>query len=151
MTTTRHATTPQSTTQPSTTEQTTVLTPAAGTALCDRWTALWNGDFGDPEAFLAPGFRIRFANDPDRGAVTDEVSGPAGMVGLVSAFREEKPGLRFTVDGSPTVDGEQGRVACCWYVTLADGAQKSGIDLLEVVDGRISAVWSVTGLRRFAD
>ncbi|AKJ13470.1 hypothetical protein ABB07_26595 [Streptomyces incarnatus] len=134
-----------------TTPQTTALTPATGIALFDRWTALWNGDLSGPEAFLAPGFRIRFANDPDRGADTDAVHGPAGIVGLVSAFREERPGLRYAVDGTPTVDGTLGRVACCWYVTLPDGGQKSGIDLLEVVDGRISAVWSVTGLRRFAD
>jgi hypothetical protein len=127
------------------------LTPATGIALFDRWTALWNGDFSDPEAFLAPGFRIRFANDPERGAVTDAVQGPAGIVGLISAFREEKPGLRFTVDGTPVVDGEPGRAACRWYVTLPDGSQKSGIDLLEVVDGRIATVWSVTGARRFAD
>jgi SnoaL-like domain len=127
------------------------LTTETGIALFDRWTQLWNGDFSAPEAFLAPGFRIRFGNDPDRGAVTDEVHGPAGIVGLVSAFREQKPGLRYAVDGTPTVDGELGRVACCWYVTLADGVQKSGIDLLEVEDGRIATVWSVTGLRRFAD
>lgn len=128
-----------------------MLTTATGIALFDRWTALWNGDFSDPEAFLAPGFRIRFGNEPERGAVTDEVYGPDRIVGLISAFRKEKPGLRFTVDGTPVVDGESGRAACCWYVTLPDGTQKSGIDLLEVVDGRISAVWSVTGLRRFAD
>ncbi|MQY32835.1 hypothetical protein SRB17_07940 [Streptomyces sp. RB17] len=134
-----------------TTQQTSALTRAAGIALFDRWTALWNGDLSDPEAFLAPGFRIHFGNDPERGAVMDEVYGPAGMAGLVSAFREEKPGLRFFVDGTPTVDGALGRTACCWYVTLPDGAQKSGIDLLEVVDGRITTVWSVTGLRRFAD
>ncbi|MGJ5751145.1 SnoaL-like protein [Streptomyces puniciscabiei] len=133
-----------------TTQRTPALTPATGIALFDRWTALWNGDFSDPEAFLAPGFRIRFGNDPERGAATDEVYGPAGIVGLVSAFRDERPGLRYTVDGTPTVDGALGRVACCWYVTQADGTQKSGIDLLEVVDGRIATVWSVTGLRRFA-
>ncbi|MEU6771482.1 nuclear transport factor 2 family protein [Streptomyces sp. NPDC046759] len=126
------------------------LTRAAGIALFDRWTALWNGDFSDPESFLAPGFRICFGNDPERGAVTDAVRGPAGIAGLVAAFREEKPGLRFTVDGTPLVDAGPGQAACRWYVTLPDGAQKSGIDLLEVVDGRIAVVWSVTGPRRFA-
>ncbi|MEV6111610.1 nuclear transport factor 2 family protein [Streptomyces sp. NPDC052109] len=143
MTTTSASTTASATTG-------TPLTSATGAALFDRWTALWNGDFSDPEAFLAPDFRVRLANDPERGAETDEVYGPAGIVGLVSAFREEKPGLRFVVDGPPVVDGDLGRAACCWYVILADGSQKSGIDLLEVVDGRVSAVWSVTGVRRFA-
>ncbi|MER5543098.1 nuclear transport factor 2 family protein [Streptomyces sp. NPDC001118] len=127
------------------------LTPATALALCDRWTALWNGDFSDPEAFLAPGFRIRFANEPERGAATDEVRGPAGIVGLISDFRAEKPGLVFSVDGTPLTDTGLGRTACCWYVTRQDGTQQSGIDVLEVVDGRIAAVRSVTGLRRFAD
>ncbi|MEU5592476.1 nuclear transport factor 2 family protein [Streptomyces sp. NPDC020298] len=127
------------------------LTPAAATALFDRWTALWNGDFTDPERFLAPDFRIRFGNDPERGAETDAVAGPQGIVDLVAAFRDANPGLRFTVDGTPLADRGLGRTACAWYVTFPDGTQKSGIDLLEVVAGRIATVWSVTGARRFAD
>ncbi|MEV6838701.1 nuclear transport factor 2 family protein [Streptomyces sp. NPDC051133] len=134
----------------STTHTATTLTTDTGIALFDRWTALWNGDFGDPEAFLAPGFRIRFGNDPAN-AATDEVRGPAGITDYVRAFREARPGLRYTADGTPAVDSATGRVACGWYVTLADGVQKSGIDLLDVADGRIRTVWSVTGLRRFAD
>jgi hypothetical protein len=137
-----------------TTRQTTApatLTAATGIALFDRWTALWNGDFSDPEAFLAPGFRIRFANEAERGAATDAVHGPAGIVGLISGFRAQRPDLVYAVDGTPLVDTGLGRVACCWHVTGADGLRKSGIDLLEVTDGRIATVWSVTGLRRFAD
>ncbi|UXY27295.1 ester cyclase [Streptomyces sp. HUAS TT20] len=121
-----------------------------GIALFERWTALWNGDFSDPETFLAPDFRIRFGNDPDN-AETDKIQGPQGIVDYVSAFRTAKPGLRYTVDGTPMVDTHLGRVASSWYVTLADGDQKSGIDLFEVADGRIATVWSVTGLRRFTD
>ncbi|MEU0003547.1 nuclear transport factor 2 family protein [Streptomyces sp. NPDC006314] len=126
------------------------LTAETGLALFERWTALWNGDFTDPEHFLAPDFRIRFGNDPEN-AATDAVRGPAGIVGLISAFRTEKPGLRYAVEGTPLVDTGLGRVASCWYVTRPDGAQRSGIDLFEVVRGRIATVWSVTGLRRFAD
>ncbi|MFF7751148.1 nuclear transport factor 2 family protein [Streptomyces sp. NPDC007971] len=125
------------------------LAPATGIALFDRWTALWNGDFGDPEAFLAPGFFIRFGNDPQN-AATDEIHGPAGIVSYVSDFRARRPGLRYAVEGTPMVDGALGQVASRWNVTLPDGVAKSGIDLLEVVDGRIATVWSVTGLRRFA-
>ncbi|KUN05101.1 hypothetical protein AQI95_16485 [Streptomyces yokosukanensis] len=127
------------------------LTPATGIALFERWTALWNGDFSDPEAFLAPGFRIRFANAPERAAVTDAVHGAAGIVGLISDFRAQQPALVYTVDGTALVDAGLGQVACRWYVTQADGTCKSGIDQFQVVDGRISAVWSVSGLRRFAD
>ncbi|MGW2699180.1 nuclear transport factor 2 family protein [Streptomyces sp. NPDC001340] len=125
------------------------LTPALGGTLFDRWTALWNGDFSDPEAFLAPDFRIRFGNDPDN-AATDEIHGPAGIVAFISAFRTQKPGLRFVVEGTALVDGGLGQAAVRWYVTGPDGADKSGIDLIEVADGRIATVWSVTGLRRFA-
>lgn len=121
-----------------------------GIALFDRWTALWNGDFSDPETFLAPDFRIRFGNDPDN-AETDKIQGPQGIVDYISAFRTAKPGQHYTVDGTPMVDTHLDRVASRWYVTLADGVQKSGIDLFEVADGRIATVWSVTGLRRFAD
>ncbi|MEU5531876.1 nuclear transport factor 2 family protein [Streptomyces sp. NPDC020362] len=125
------------------------LAPATGIALFDRWTALWNGDFAAPEAFLAPGFRIRFGNDP-QDAATDEIHGPAGIVSYVCDFRTRRPGLRYAVEGTPMVDGALGQVASRWYVTLPDGGHKSGIDLLEVEDGRIATVWSVTGLRRFA-
>ncbi|MFI5688259.1 nuclear transport factor 2 family protein [Streptomyces sp. NPDC051636] len=126
------------------------LTPVTGIALFDRWTALWNGDFSDPERFLDPGFRIRFGNDPER-AQTDAIHGPAGIVEYITGFRAGHPGLRYAVDGTPLVDPALGRAACCWYVTRPDGVQRSGIDLFEIVAGRIATVWSVTGLRRFAD
>ncbi|MFG2118257.1 nuclear transport factor 2 family protein [Streptomyces sp. NPDC048710] len=125
------------------------LTPTTGSTLFERWTALWNGDFSDPEAFLAPDFRIRFGNDPEN-AATDEIHGPAGIVAFISDFRTERPGLRYAVEGTPLVDGALGQVASRWYVTGPGGVHKSGIDLFEVVDGRIATVWSVTGLRRFA-
>lgn len=130
------------------------LTPAAGIALFDRWTALWNGDLSEPERFLAPGFRIRFGNSPEQAEETDSIRGPQVIVDRVAAFRAARPGLRYTVDGTPLVDTVQGTVASRWYVSgesAADGAaERSGIDLFEVVDGRIATVWSVTGLRRFA-
>jgi hypothetical protein len=132
-----------------TTATSTLLTPASGHALFARWTALWNGDFSEPESFLAPDFRIRFGNEPER-AATDAVHGPQGIVDLVTGHREAIPGLTYAVEGTPLVDPVLGRVASCWYVTRADGVQKSGIDLFEVVQGRIATVWSVTGLRRFA-
>ncbi|WP_043683771.1 nuclear transport factor 2 family protein [Streptomyces xylophagus] len=119
-------------------------------ALFARWTALWNGDFSDPESFLAPDFRIRFGSNPEGAPDTDALRGPAGIVDLIARHRAESPGRRYAVEGVPVVDARRGRVASCWYVTRADGSQKSGIDLFEVVDGRIATVWSVTGLRRFA-
>lgn len=122
----------------------------SATALFERWTALWNGDFSDPESFLAPDFRIRFGSSPEGAPDTDALRGPSGIVDLIARHRAESPGRRYAVEGVPVVDAGRGRVASCWYVTRADGSQKSGIDLFEVVDGRIATVWSVTGVRRFA-
>jgi ketosteroid isomerase-like protein len=137
-------------TAPTTTD---TLTPASGIALFERWTALWNGDLSDPERFLAPDFRIRFGNSPDK-ADTDTLHGPQAIVDYVADFRGAVPGARFAVDGTPLVDTGQGGVASRWYVTLPDDSgdtvEKSGIDLFQVREGRIVSVWSVTGLRRFA-
>ncbi|MFI6486031.1 nuclear transport factor 2 family protein [Streptomyces sp. NPDC050564] len=129
------------------------LTPATGIALFERWTALWNGDFADPERFLAPNFRIRFGNDPDN-ADTDTLHGPQALVDFIAAFRTSLPGQRYAVEGTPLVDAGQGGVASRWYMTRQDDSgvavAKSGIDLFQVEEGRIVTVWSVTGLRRFA-
>ncbi|GGN56963.1 hypothetical protein GCM10011579_018740 [Streptomyces albiflavescens] len=131
----------------------TALTPATGIALFERWTALWNGDLTEPERFLAPNFRIRFGNDPDK-ADTDTLHGPQAIVDYVAAFRASLPGHRYAVEGTPLVDAGQGSVASRWYVTRRDESgitmAKSGIDLFQVEEGRIVTVWSVTGLRRFA-
>ncbi|MET8243192.1 hypothetical protein ABZV31_01400 [Streptomyces sp. NPDC005202] len=64
--------------------------------------------------FLAPDFRIRFGNDPDRAADTDTVHGPQGLVDLVTDFRAATPGLRYAVDGTTLVDPGLGRVSSCW-------------------------------------
>ncbi|WP_405873329.1 nuclear transport factor 2 family protein [Streptomyces sp. NBC_00005] len=128
----------------------TTLTPATGLTLFERWTALWNGDFSEPESFLAPDFRVRFGSTPESSPDTDGLRGPAGMVDMIARHRATYPGRRYALEGTPLVDPVLGRVASCWYVARPDGTQKSGIDLFEVVQGRIATVWSVTGLRRFA-
>ncbi|WP_406168438.1 nuclear transport factor 2 family protein [Streptomyces sp. NBC_00996] len=141
------------TTTPGTTAPGSPLTPATGIALFERWTALWNGDFADPERFLAPNVRIRFGNDPDN-ADTDTLHGPQALVDFIAAFRASLPGQRYAVEGTPLVDAGQGGVASRWYMTRQDDSRvavaKSGIDLFQVEEGRIVTVWSVTGLRRFA-
>ncbi|WP_369246281.1 nuclear transport factor 2 family protein [Streptomyces sp. R41] len=155
-TTTDNATTDKTATDKTATDNATTgtaLTPATGIALFERWTALWNGDFADPEGFLAPNFRIRFGNDPDN-ADTDTLHGPRGIVDYIAAFRASLPGVRFAVEGTPLVDVGKGSVASRWCVTRQDDSgiavAKSGIDLFQVEEGRIVTVWSVTGLRRFA-
>ena len=110
------------------------LTPATGSALVERWTALWNGDFGDPGSFLAPDFRIRFGSNPDGSPDTDGLRGPSAIVDMIAGHRATHPGLRYAVEDTPVVDPALGRAAVCWYVTRPDGTQKSGIDLFEVVE-----------------
>ncbi|MET7701952.1 nuclear transport factor 2 family protein [Streptomyces sp. NPDC005485] len=129
------------------------LTPETGIALFARWTAMWNGDFSEPERFLDPDFRIRFGNTPD-GAETDDIHGPAAVVDYIARFRASYPALHYAMDGTPLVDAGQRGAATRWYVKGEDasgaGLAKSGIDLIEVRAGRIVTVWSVTGHRRFA-
>lgn len=129
------------------------LTPATALALFERWTALWNGDFSEPERFLDPDFRIRFGNTPDR-ADTDDIHGPAAVVDYIARFRTSYPALHYAMDGIPLVDAGQSGAAVRWYVTGQDASgtvlAKSGLDLVEVRAGRIVKVWSVTGHRRFA-
>jgi hypothetical protein len=151
--TAKTATTATDNTRPDNPTPDTALVPATGITLFERWTALWNGDFADPERFLSPDFRIRFGNDPDD-EDTDTLHGPQAIVDCIAAFRASQPGLRYAAEGTPLVDTGLGGVASRWYVTGQDDSgiavAKSGIDLFQVEEGRIVTVWSVTGLRRFA-
>ncbi|WP_051833626.1 nuclear transport factor 2 family protein [Streptomyces katrae] len=129
------------------------LTRAQGTALLDGWTRLWNGDLALAEALIAPAFRLRFANTVP-GTGPDVTLGRPDLTAFVGSHREERPGLTYAVDGPPVVDGARAEVAARWTATYTDGSgdrvTKSGIDVLAIADGRIAAVWSLTGDRRFA-
>ncbi|WP_327314704.1 hypothetical protein [Streptomyces sp. NBC_01235] len=78
-----------------------------------------------PEGFLAPDFRIRFGNSPERASGTDALRGPAGIVDLIARHRAESPGLRYAVGGAPLVDPALGRIAPCWYVTRPTGVRRA--------------------------
>ncbi|WP_328972505.1 nuclear transport factor 2 family protein [Streptomyces sp. NBC_00239] len=129
------------------------LTRAQGIALLDGWTRLWNSDLALADGLIAPEFRLRFANSvpgTGSGATLDRPN----LTAFIRAHRQEHPGLMYAVDGPPVVDGARAEVAARWTATYTDGAghpvTKSGIDLLAITDGRIAAVWSLTGDRRFA-
>ncbi|MFG2296481.1 nuclear transport factor 2 family protein [Streptomyces sp. NPDC048603] len=129
------------------------LTRAQGTALLDGWTRLWNGDLALAPDLIAPGFRLRFGNSVP-GTGPDATLDRPDLTAFIRAHRQERPGLTYAVDGTPVVDRTRAEVAARWTATYTDGSggpvTKSGIDLLAIADGRIAAVWSLTGDRRFA-
>ncbi|MCB5179243.1 nuclear transport factor 2 family protein [Streptomyces antimicrobicus] len=129
------------------------LTREAGTRLVEGWAALWNGDVALAEQILAPGFRLYFADDFD-GTGSGATFGQDELKAFITANSQALTGLTFAADAAPLVDAERGEMACRWSERHADGdadvVLKSGIDMFAVTDGRISAVWSLTGNRRFA-
>lgn len=128
------------------------LTRESGTRLVEGWTALWNGDIALTEQILAPGFRLHFADDFD-GTGSAKLFGQDELTAFISANSHALTGLAFAADAAPLIDAERGEMACRWIESHADGGGdvvvKSGIDMFAVTDGRISAVWSLTGNRRF--
>ncbi|MFG2994185.1 hypothetical protein ACGFZK_33650 [Streptomyces sp. NPDC048257] len=128
------------------------LTREAGTRLVERWTALWNGDVALAEQILAPGFRLHFADDFD-GNGSAHTFGQDELTAFISVNSHALTGLTFAAEAAPLVDSERGEMACRWSESHTDGEDvvvKSGIDMFAVTDGRISAVWSLTGNHRFA-
>ncbi|MER6198365.1 nuclear transport factor 2 family protein [Streptomyces sp. NPDC001586] len=127
------------------------LTREAGTRLVEGWTALWNGDLALAEQILAPGFRLHFADDFD-GTGSAATFGRDELTAFISTNSLALTGLTFAADAAPLVDSERGEMACRWLESNTGGGDvvvKSGIDMFAVTDGRISAVWSLTGNRRF--
>ncbi|MEU7555550.1 nuclear transport factor 2 family protein [Streptomyces sp. NPDC044571] len=135
------------------TSETALLTREHGAGLLDDWTALWNGELVRAEQITAPGFRLRFANAVE-GTGTGATLERGELTAFIAAHRQSLTGLTYAVDGAPVVDGARGQLAARWTATYTDrsGAPvtKSGIDMFSVTDGRIAAVWSLTGDRRFA-
>ncbi|AYV25160.1 hypothetical protein EES41_00270 [Streptomyces sp. ADI95-16] len=128
------------------------LTRESGTRLVEGWTALWNGDIALTEQILAPGFRLHFADDFD-GTGSAKSFGQDELTAFIPANSHALTGLAFAADAAPLIDAERGEMACRRIESHADGGGdvvvKSGIDMFAVTDGRISAVWSLTGNRRF--
>jgi hypothetical protein len=125
----------------------------AGSAVYDRWTALWNRDPTVGAGLLAPTLTLRYAQAGSE--AFDEVRTPEALVALIEAWHVRRGGtLRFEAEGVPVVDvrrdevGVTGLVARPYRVThvAADGTTtaRSGTDVLRVEDGRIAEVWSVS-------
>ncbi|MER8096787.1 hypothetical protein [Streptomyces goshikiensis] len=110
-----------------------------------------------PTADSAPltresGTRLHFADDFDgTGSATSFAQDE--LTAFISANSHALTGLTFAADAAPLIDAERGEMACRWIESHPDGGGdvvvKIGIDMFAVTDGRISAVWSLAGNRRF--
>jgi hypothetical protein len=125
----------------------------AGSAVYDRWTALWNRDPDEGVDLLAPALTLRYAQGGSE--AFDDVRTPEDLVALIDAWHVRRGGrLRFAAEGVPVVDvrrddgGPTGLVARPYLVThVADDGTttaRSGTDVLRVERGRIAEVWSVS-------
>jgi hypothetical protein len=110
----------------------------------EKWTALWNGDFGLAHEIIDPDFRIRFGSGPGG----DGLRGPDDFAGFIKHWHEIHPGLVFELEIPQLEAGSE--VVLRWRATWDDVPEgHSGIDQLTVVDGRVTRAWSVTGARAF--
>jgi predicted ester cyclase len=80
----------------------------ADRALAERitqsWLELWNGDYSQAEGLISPGFQLHAALlDGGDGSA---ISGPEGLVSMVSQIRGPFPDLKFGIQVGPIVDGD---------------------------------------------
>jgi len=112
--------------------------------LCTAWTSLWNGGTDDSAAVLAPDVAVWFGT-------AEPVTGRAPFTARVQEHRAGRPGLRVALCGEPVVDVERQTAALLWTATRdgaeLGGVELGGVDVVAVGDGRLAAVWSVTGSR----
>lgn len=124
-----------------------------GVRIYDRWTALWNQNLDLAADIMASQFKLRYAQAG--GEAFDAISRPAELARLIEAWHRERPGMVFKAEGPVLVNltdtngRVQGLVARPYLVRFCVGddetIERSGTDILAVLDGLISEVWSVSG------
>jgi hypothetical protein len=125
----------------------------AGTAVYDRWTALWNREAADDDDLLAPQLTLRYTQAGSE--AFDDIRTPQALRALIDAWHSRRGGtLRFAAEGVPVVDVRPddgtitGLIARPYLVThvAEDGTttERSGVDVLRVEHGQIAEVWSVS-------
>ena len=125
---------------------------AAGIALFDRWTELWNGNTALASVIMASHFTLHYAQANTE--KFDDAHTPEALAALIQSWHEYRPGIRFSAEANCVVDLEQtpaglrGNVARPYLAAFVDPqgqmVARSGIDLLRVDGGRIVEVWSVS-------
>lgn len=127
-------------------------TQAAGVALFDRWTDMWNGNTELASAIMASHFTLHYAQANTQ--PFDSAHTPDALAALIQDWHSYRPGIRFSAEAICVVsleqhpDGLVGSVARPYLATFIDHqghvVARSGIDLLRVGAGRIVEVWSVS-------
>lgn len=121
-------------------------------ALCQAWSALWNGDTALAADVVTDNFRIWFGSRRFS-AEGDAVTGPAAFAAFIRRFREGREGLTFAKHHVPVIDAAGRSAAFTWSATapLPDGGQRTlgGIDVFQIAGRRFSRCWSLTGTRAF--
>jgi len=114
------------------------------------WVLLWNGDYRLADRLISPDLRVHAAllGGGDGSAIT----GPAGLVGMITQIRASFTDLRFTVQVGPIIDGDH--VVVRWTATgtysggfpgatapVGTHITFDGTDLLRVERGQIAEYW----------
>ncbi|TLG00230.1 ester cyclase [Nocardia cyriacigeorgica] len=123
---------------------------AAGIELFARWTDMWNGELDLVEQIMAPEFVLRYAQP---GASDyDYIRDRTAFRIQIARFRDQRPDLRFTPQGSFVVEMDEtgtGLVASPYGARFTDSGGSvidvSGTDILRTTGGFITEVWSVSG------
>ncbi|CAN5823400.1 hypothetical protein BH10ACT9_BH10ACT9_12080 [soil metagenome] len=116
------------------------------THVLNDWLPMWNGDIDLAADLVHPDFQIWFGGFPGAG---EGVRGPDSFLGFLATYRREHPDAMFT-PGPMVVDEVAGGAALVWSVSVTlPGdevvSERGGIDQFSFVDGRVRAVWSITG------
>lgn len=124
-----------------------------GIHLFDQWTAMWNGDLGLADQIMASEFRLRYAQAGTD--AFDNVRHPQQLADTIATWHQTHPGLSFSAEGEAVVDlaltdgtamGSVGRPYLASYTgETVQTIARSGIDILKVIGGLITEVWSVSG------
>jgi predicted ester cyclase len=95
------------------------MTARSSAELWDRWVELWNGDLELANEIIHPDFTFEQFPPPQ---LPGGLAGRERLVAWVTQTRALFPGLRFTVEVGPIVDGET--AAARW---VAEGTYGGGI------------------------
>jgi len=114
------------------------------------WLQLWNGDYAQATAIIAPDFQLHAAMM--HGGDSGNVNSPQALVSWIASTRTAVADLTFSIQVGPIRDA--GSIAVRWraqgtYSGGMPGAQApigtlidfTGTDILRTEDGRITEYW----------
>jgi predicted ester cyclase len=119
-------------------------------AMLDDWLHLWNGDYDRAPGIISPAFRVHAALLD--GGDGSSIRGVDGLVAWIAQTRVAFPGLRFTEQVAPLIDGRYASVRWTATGTYAGGLPGAkaepgtvvtftGTDTLRMRDGKFVEYW----------